>query len=451
MGGNQPADGGLAKTKRFSDINAGSSGLLLGPVSDLVVADYEGLEAGLSKGEQNFFEDAEARLGAQPEGFPSMWPDVAALADADRRWFLRAVHLLTLNDETAPEDFQRMGALARLAHWAQRHDSDPDAVDGSFEREVLTVCGWAGAVLEARLAAPVPEEQARLRALYDPPGASGGTISQLKDSLARTVAERAATPAGDLLESDDLQRLTAVAERVEAIVADTFSPYVRARFDGPLNEGFRYADHVRGSLERAGDLDAQVAYLYGEARAQEWPGEPDELRQSLRDWLESDPETAAQVARLIKRTPSHNLPDTWERISAYRRMLRGDRFNEVYLPTEGAAGPHEEWRWRLVRVLIHELLHQLAHPAFVDRARAVTRPLVLTEGFTELLTAEALAGAYGAAAKDPAVRQALVGDVSEPPAQPRPSGPAAEILEIVGPDRFRAAYFLGETRLIGLE
>ncbi|WP_344879236.1 hypothetical protein [Nonomuraea antimicrobica] len=456
---NRRTDGGLAKTKRsgdVNDINAADSGLRLGPVSQLVVTGHEDLAALLSAGEQGFFEKAEALLGTVPEGFPSMWPDVAALDDADRRWFLRAVHLLTLNDEAAPEDFGRQGALARLARWARVRGSDPDADDGSFEREVLTVSGWAGAVLGARLAAPVQEEQARLRAVYNSPADAAldekadGKADRLRDALAQTLAERAARwapPGAGGLESDDLQRLTAMAAQVEAVVVDTFSPYVRARFDGPLNEEFHYADHVHSSVERPDDLDAQVSYLYDEARAQEWPGDPDELRQGLREWLEDDPEAAAEVARLIKLTPLHGLPDTAEGAGRYRRRVR---FDEVYLPTDVPAGPPGEWRWELVRVVIHELLHRLAHPAFVDAARGVTRPLVLTEGFTELLTAEALAGAYGLAAAHPAVRQALVGEAGEPPARARPSGPAAEILEIVGPDKFRAAYFLGDIRLIGL-
>ncbi|MFI7134635.1 hypothetical protein ACIBQ1_53840 [Nonomuraea sp. NPDC050153] len=447
-------DGGLAKTKRSGDADATGSRLRLGPASELVVADYTGLELRLRLGEQDFFEEAEAALGALPEGFPSMWPDVAALADADRRWFLRAVHLLTLNDEAAPASFSRTGALSRLTRWAGARATEPTAADGSFEREVLTVSGWTGAVLGHLAAGPSPEDRARLRAVYDPQEAAGGEnggLAGIGEAVARIVAGRTALwdPPSGGGQPEDLQRLSEAAARVESIVADVFSPYVRARFDSPLNEEFHYADHVRGSMERPQDRDAQVAYLYGELRAEGWRGDADEVLAGLRDLLESGRAPAGQVARLIKRTPSHDLPDTWRKTSTFYDLDRGSPVAEAHLPADTApAMPRGEWRWRLVGLLIHELLHRLAHPVFVERARAVTRPLVLTEGCAELLTAEALAAAYGA---DPAVRRELAGDAGEPPARPATPGPAAEIREIAGPDNFRAAYFLGETHLIGLD
>ncbi|MGW3349826.1 hypothetical protein ACWDA3_41570 [Nonomuraea rubra] len=454
-------DGGLAKTKRSGEAGTTGSGLRLGPASGLVAADYTGLELRLRLGEQDFFEEAEAALGALPEGFPSMWPDVAALADADRRWFLRAVHLLKLNDEAAPASFSRTGALSRLTRWAGTRATEPVAADGSFEREVLTVSGWAGAVLGHLASGPSPEDRARLRALYDPPEAAGseaggeaaGGLAGLGEAVERIVAERAALwdPPSGGGQPEDLQRLREAAARAESLVADVFSPYVRARFDSPLNEEFHYADHVRGSMERSQDQDAQVAYLYGELRAEGWRGEADELLAGLRDLLESGRLPAGQVARLIKRTPSHDLPDTWRKTSTFYDLDRGSPVAEVHLPADTApAMPRDEWRWRSAGLLIHELLHRLAHPVFVERARAVTRPLVLTEGCAELLTGQALAAAYGA---DPAVQwePAPAGDAGEPPARPAAQGPAAEILEIAGSDNFRAAYFLGETRLIGLD
>jgi len=119
-------------------------------------------------------------------------------------------------------------------------------------------------------------------------------------------------------------------------------------------------------------------------------------------------------------------------------------------------------RWRIFATLVHEYLHTLANPAWLTfrshvRDQDKTKGHTLAEGVTEFLTLNVLSVVNPA---EPALRKAVEGDDYEENAQPsdairRNGGYQAEadraekLVSVVGVHNLYAAYFVGQTELVG--
>jgi hypothetical protein len=119
-------------------------------------------------------------------------------------------------------------------------------------------------------------------------------------------------------------------------------------------------------------------------------------------------------------------------------------------------------RWRMFSTLVHEYLHTLANPAWLtfrskvrdqDRDKGHT----LQEGVTEFLTVNVLSVVNPA---EPALRKAVEGDDydedADPPDTIHRSGGyqaaadrAEKLVSVVGVHNLYAAYFVGQTQLVG--
>lgn len=118
-------------------------------------------------------------------------------------------------------------------------------------------------------------------------------------------------------------------------------------------------------------------------------------------------------------------------------------------------------RWRMFSTLVHEYLHTLANPAWLTfrsrvRDQDASKGHTLVEGVTEFLTLNVISVVNPA---EPALRKAVEGDDYDedagPPEIHRGGGYQAEadraekLVSVVGVHNLYAAYFVGQTQLVG--
>jgi len=116
-------------------------------------------------------------------------------------------------------------------------------------------------------------------------------------------------------------------------------------------------------------------------------------------------------------------------------------------------------RWKSIFRLSHELVHVLEHEKFTEQREEVEFKLLVQEGFTEVLGVQLYDHVRQKAINDRGFRakleEGLPMTYDKPPEKTveyGAAGPRAEeIRREVGDDNFRAAYFLGAVKLVGLE
>ncbi|WP_204040457.1 hypothetical protein [Acrocarpospora phusangensis] len=430
--------------------------------------DYSALVKVTPDTEENFFNGLNTLLGSDEE----LWPHVESLGENDRWWLTHALYLHASNRGTLPPEFDHAAAVARLLKRAGRHTTMPGDPDQAFEREVLSVGGWAGSVLTRELKPP-PDQYARvIDGLYNPRGSGGQAIGPLKkdvlrDTLLPALETMMDTEIGywrrgdEPLEAEPLDRVRGVASYVQDYVARALGPYPLACQDGPYWEGFRYADRVQSTAELPTEPEHLLNYLRNRAqligRAAKYDAplvqasfdgnraeDVQELDRLLAEFLKGE-RIWRSVHVLIKRTGAHTGGE-------------GNISIQPILPNE-TWGTKADWRWRTLRTLVHEFLHRLAHPAFTAKATTIGHGQVLKEGFVDLLTVDVFAKLAEDVGKSPELCRRLLGELGlgTTPKDSlmhadygQASDSAETIRRAVGDKNVRAAFFLGATHLIGL-
>ncbi|TKK91411.1 hypothetical protein FDA94_01040 [Herbidospora galbida] len=356
--------------------------------------------------EEQTFLDLESRLRRGELAVPSRWGEVARADPGERRWILHAMDLIAKAAEKAGPQFDTFRAAALLVDRAPRRRFDPGTAGRYFEREVMSVSGMLEATLPATLTPPDDATTARLTRIHQtaPPRPT-------RVALARTLTERAAWWEAPI-RLTDLTWLEGVASSLQRWMRDDGPLHAAVCPDGPLHDGFDFARSIADAGARDDTPAHRLALLRDEFG---YPAEPGE------QW--DDP----ALGVLLANSPAHVTTGTWTYVPAS-------------VPGTGW-GPEEAWPGHLYRLLTHELLHRLAHPAYLQKAEAVPGGRVLTEEVVELLTAEFVE----ASRLDPELGP-LVPDVVES----RHTEAAEEIRELAGPEGLKAAYFLGRIEFIGL-
>lgn len=151
------------------------------------------------------------------------------------------------------------------------------------------------------------------------------------------------------------------------------------------------------------------------------------------------------------------------RVLSQTALVGSDEFSALPDQPGGMSDAERRRRWSTWQVLVHEYIHTLAHPEF-NRSHGGNR--ILVEGFCELFTKEVLVTAGGIANAqsdaNPALRHEVEdGDVPDFDARFVPDFDAGSyrsylaraeaIVDQVGMDAARAAFFLGHVESIGLE
>jgi hypothetical protein len=152
-----------------------------------------------------------------------------------------------------------------------------------------------------------------------------------------------------------------------------------------------------------------------------------------------------------------------DRLRLTDRMWPGmQSAGRVYLTPREGGSPAETRRtyWNLFKVCIHEYLHTAANPAYTTwygRLQDPHHKITFQEGFTDLFTLRAWQSVFPAeVAANTALRQTVQGsadvDLSaargNPPHYPE-MAEAAQLEAEIGLANMRAAYFRGDTAVLG--
>ncbi|MEW9532383.1 hypothetical protein [Microbispora sp. NPDC049125] len=408
-----------------------------------------------------------------------IWPHIAEFREEDRTWLAHAVFLYGKNLRALPRDFDHAGAMARLMRRASVRTAMPGAQNDAFEREALRAGGWVSTVVVKALTPPGQDLAARLNLIYNPPGSDKGEdgtakvgvlrkdvlAKELIPELVAVVDEQLAhwvRPRGVPQEMESIHHLQLIADFLQKYVALRLRPYADAWENGPYFDGFRYSERLQSTWELPNQHPNRLNWLLNRAQAIGWdkqrgallakadydgtrPGDSETLHVLLDELLSTDALLSKKVGTLVKLTGAHTGGE-------------GKISIQPIFPSP-SWGTKADWRWRLIRTLVHELMHRLAHPAFTAKAKEIRHGQIIGEGFVDLLATDVyiqlcrdvtevrsgveilLHGLDATVTPDPSFLKVGYGEAG---------ASATAVRDLVGDDRVRAAFFLGATHLIGL-
>jgi hypothetical protein len=425
---------------------------------------------------QRGVEDTFARYTGQSAA--SITARVAALSDSQKRWLMFAIDLLSDNELSG---FNKTEAVIRLIEYASSASYLPLAIDfaqHNFENEVLRVTGWFEKALTSSLITPSSTMLDDLHLIYNPnsSGASAATSTcpgvrtaseQLDEPVLRTdlpplvrtyLHGQAATIAGRTTRQDNISEVRGIADIVQQEALQFFAPYIGRGSSRNYLSQWIYSAHLISSTSTAPPSDMQFAFIKNRA----WR-EADSSGLFTRVHFDSRctvDETVFEniLQQLLLEAP---VQADLSAILSWQTFTQHDNTSaEVTINLQSLGSRNEcESRWTTVNTLCHELMHVYVHQSFYDlhHDRQIIR-----EGFSEVLGDQLYDYIRRKANRDAAYRVGFeiglpVGacsGVSIPAsslAYP-PAGDNAELIRsMVGDNRFRAAYFLGQTNLVGLQ
>lgn len=404
-------------------------------------------------------------------------PTIAALTDDQKRAVMYALDLLIDNPAAK---LNKEEAVKRLVDGIPSINTRPWSEPGKahdFEDEVLRVSGWFEVKLTADLDPPSANDQTKLDEKYShdvsSASAAGSTCpapraaaDQLDEATLRTdlTAEMntyltklaaAYVPKG----TQDIKDINPIASIVQSEALSFFSPYIGRGKEKGFLQSWNYAAHLTSS-KAPGAIpdDAKRGYL--KTRANSLGSKKGIFKRTHFDSRCSGDETVMNdmVEKMFNDSAVQAQLNTilpWQSFTGSDDTSADTVINLQYRgqTTECAA------RWRSVKTLCHELMHVYVHPAFKNLAGGRQ---VVTEGYTEVLGFQLYNAIKDKAMNDPQYRAKFEGglsqgacdnqDVPEQQIEYGDDGSAAEeIRKMVGDDRFRAAYFLGQSTLAGLK
>ncbi len=401
---------------------------------------------------------------------------VAALTSSKRRWLVFALDLLADNPQPGL-DLER-AALLLINHAAQAVILDPLGVNWrEFAVEAMRASGWLELTLTSKLKEPEKDAQNLLDELYNPTAAAGETHSSacpadrkdhkldepmlrselpplLRDHLTKVVS--AARAPGT--EVHDVTQIRPLADLVQAEALRFFAPWIGHSSTRLFQQSWQYSAHLRPSTAPGAiPPETKRKYLDNRARSRS-------AKAGLLDKVHYDPRCPgdeAVFADIIDMLLGDASVETalntilsWQSFTEHGPESAEVTINLQYKRSMDAC----DARWKAVESLCHELMHVYVSQEFADLRR--NRQLI-SEGFPEILGDQLYEHIRSTAGRDRTYRrqfeQGLDPDACSGPIQQSGRGYVAEaesadeIRLIVGEDRFRAAYFLGRTRLAGLQ
>lgn len=400
--------------------------------------------------------------------------DLLTLSDHGREWVLFGLDLLIRNTIAAHAALDRVEAVRRLITRAPSSGTRAlGTASTAFEREVLQVSGWFEVALAAPLTAPTGSVRAALTGEYNPPpdisAPPGGALDPVKLEADLVPALKTLLSVVDpakwpVVGTESFGRVQTIADQIQDEARTFFSPYADVAMDSPDARGWAYSTNLSDVTAATPTQDQRIAYLLNRAES---VGRREELGPSIFSTvnyesgrpadraallgivtaMEADPSVSATVDRIIKHTGRTEHDESPPAV----RVAISTEFNL-------AAQTQCQARWKTIRALCHELNHALVHPRFPATATTIGFGLIVREGFAEVLGVQLYRHVRGKAQADRAFKaQMEAGMFTACPAPPEVSllyGEAAasaeRIRSRVGNDNFRAAYFLGAVRLVGL-
>jgi hypothetical protein len=401
--------------------------------------------------------------------------DVATLKDAQRRWLFFALDLLADN----PLPGLDLGlAIQRLIQYAPHAVMEPlGSLWREFATEAMRASGWLELALTAGLQAPGKAAQDKLSKEYNPAAVSYGgeasstcpvnrppgsqldelTLRADLDPLVRGyVADQASAVRARAISVHNVSQIKTAADLVQAEALRFFAPYIGYSHTRGFQQAWSYSSHLTASTSPGAiPAEAMRAFLDNRARNKasssgllarvHYDSRCDEaVFADIIDHLASDASVQADAGSIMSRQTFTASSDESAEVT----------MNLQYLSSTGAC----EARWMAIETLCHELMHVYVSQDFFDLHK---NRQVIKEGFAEILGDQLYDNIRATALGNPQYRRQFESGL--PPGacmsiiQPSSRGysdaaNAAERIRIlVGDGRFRAAYFLGRTRLAGLQ
>lgn len=429
--------------------------------------------------------DLPGRVIAAIEAYTGSPPDmieestVRGLSPTAQNWLLFALKLVDDNRAKARTLLPFL-AVTRLIDRAPVSSNAPlpDA-DNAFVREVMESSGWLENALASRLTSPGVADNAAIDKIVNPVPTKG----KPGDPLDAAAFKRRLRPALEhLLEvldpgrwkkvgAQSLSAFQVLGDVVQAEARSFFAPYADAAIGNvfSLSPPWHASANIFSTVTMVPTRGNRIGYLlnrsemvgratktdalftdtniFAETRFDPEDATHQAVRAEVLDAIEKDPKFQAIVDRLIQHTGRQPGSGATAKIGLVTE------FNADSL---SACQAH----WRGVDTLCHEVLHGLVHPSFEAAAGRTKFPQVMREGFTEMLGMQLFNQHVAKKAKSDKTFKAKIeaGVAGAPCPDPDPAtngygaagDGAQKILDKVKDDRFRAAYFLGETHLVGV-
>lgn len=429
----------------------------------------------------------EAEIESRFESFTgakasAIHPDVAKLSAIEKEWVLYGLDLLIDNPVTGLDKSKAVGKLIAHAPSARTRPSGP--VNFEFENEALSVSGWFEKALTSGLTPLTSARQTFVRGLLNPNTSSSGSstcpsprpasdqlkTSQLQTDMPKqlkTYLQNVSVPTNVTTQS--MTSLQKVADVIQGRARNYFAPY-SDKSSGSGNtvvQQWQYSAHLASAQGPAGTpaTDKRLAFLDSRARIVGGNGLFSQVHFDFRcptdegvlDGIIKQMEPQSDIRGLVDpilRQKSYTDQNTTPKGVVLNTALDAAQYGECLA------------RWASIKTMCHELMHVMVHPDF--RRAEKGRPLLI-EGFPEVLGHQLYSNIANDAGSDPKLQAQMEAGLSKTPCPSIPSSTlgqdltgkatsykqaaddADRIRVVVTNDRFRAAFFLGQLSLAGIQ
>lgn len=391
--------------------------------------------------------------------------DVTALSTSAKEWVLFALDLLFDNPIPALDKVDAVKRLIEHAPSAKfQHGKDQDPT-WNFANEALSVSGWFEKAITAGLSKPTGVKASFVQQRLGTGGGGGSACPSQRTAL--DVAK---------LNSDLPPKLEAYLKTVQVVANpknQAFSPFqkigdavqLRARrhyapyadrssgAGNTLVQQWQYSSHMVSSQSAAGTPSPELrrAYIDSRARIVGEKGVFSAVNFETRCAADNT-ELKTLVEQLETQATFQGLVDPILRQKSYTKQDATPK--EVVISPEGSAQTDDcDARWETIRTICHELMHVMVHDDF---RKAEKGRMVMREGWPEVLGHYL----YEKITGDSSMKTKMEDGLPSSPCSSVPSSTigygdagkkAEEIRVAVKDDRFRAAFFLGQLELAGIQ
>ncbi|MEU6778307.1 hypothetical protein ABZ912_03825 [Nonomuraea angiospora] len=447
-----------------------SSGPAVITVKDMdLVIDYSPI-ARLRKGQEGAYIDAQvSRLLGRPFELGRVFMGTVGKENPEMaQWFLRALCFLTANQETLGKlGVQPKALVQRLINTAKKQVRvSMSAPNHGFEMQVLQVGGLMRERLLLDCSALNDQTKGWLLTLYNPGKNPEKIIGPLDPGLLRTLMRTALTEvvvseykvwhtkSGNFTEPHPIKDIGEIADFIQGFLKEKYGEFPLAAIESPYHNGWTYSHELLSTESKPGDDAELLGWLVNRG---DYVGYGGPYTQA--NYNPNRPEDKNVLLAIYKELLGHqNFRKYLKKVSQLTACHTKGTGKVMVQPWyhNPEVTTHVQFRWKRARTLIHEFLHALTHKNVYD-VKAGHKQILL-EGFTELITVEVFKQLILQVQADDKTRKVILGE--EEYADPDPkylqlgyadAGVKATLIaKRVGLNNILAAYFLGETKLIGL-
>ncbi|WP_062440749.1 hypothetical protein [Herbidospora daliensis] len=391
-------------------------------------------------------------------------------------WVMRALCLLSDNAEALSAMGVNPGAaVQRLIAMAKKQSRlSLSAPSHGFEMQVLQVGGFVEGKLLSSLFPPDRPTCLKLLSLYHPARTERGEVVllppldfqqlgvQMKNLMHQVVMSewKAWRETGKPMARHAIEDIAKVAGFLQGWLKERFGTFPLAAVDSLYHNGWTYEKQLVSTLSKPGDDNELLGWLMNRGQLVGWGqnyGAP--FKTTSYDPSRKEDREALQTiyADLLANPQFKQALKAVSKLTACCSKGQGKIMVQPLFPSTKVMS-RTQFRWRQARTLIHEFLHALTHEKLTEASWNIGEGQVLTEGLTDLLTAQFFAQLVQEVRSNEEIRRLILGDepFEEPAAKHLEvgygaAGEKAKIIKaLVGIDNLMAAYFLGAVKFIGL-